>query len=312
MNELLERAVDGMLSEAEEADLARRLGDDPDLARELVEIARDEALLAETLGRRRTRRVPKPTGFGWFLAGAAAVLLAILAAILFTGGDDLRYDRAQVRDLSGQAAQAVDRGDYERGIALYRQALAVAERHEALKSQAAAIRREIADTEAMRQALAEWTSLKAECERSDFESRDLIREFQARVKAHRERPWKSEVEPILERLEHLYDTSLEMEKASGFQTTRARISKQYLVSEDFAGALAAWREYLGVTKESPKVDAELVRLNLRAREAWDRLMKEAEPLPRDERVKLLEEALPRFRGTDVEAEMRAKIEEWKK
>lgn len=344
MNDVLYRAVDGMLSEAEEAELAKRLGEEPDLASEMLKIARDEALLAEAFARRRTtRRLPqKSGGFGWFLAAAAAVLLGIVGIILLPGGRELDYDRARVKELTAEGATAVDRNDFERGEALYRQALELAEKHDELRGQAASIRATLADVSRMKsehaQALADWRALVAEFRRSEYsETKEGIQNFLSRAralqKAHeplglpwtkadpKEGPEKS-IAGMIEIADAEYKEALASARREGFQAMRARIEMLFLKegTEDFAGAIAAWQTYIDTTRDTEgktKAPGALMDVNRRAFGAWDRLKKKAETLSRDEAVRVLKNALPRFVGcrfneTDIEAEIRAKIEELKR
>lgn len=82
--EFLERALAGLLAPEEERTLAARLKAQPALARRLIELAREEALLAETLAQARAERalrwenLPRRT---WGLA-AAGLAAAALAAFL--------------------------------------------------------------------------------------------------------------------------------------------------------------------------------------------------------------------------------------
>lgn len=86
--DLLERALAGLLGPEEERSLAARVKGEPALARRLIELAREEALLAETLAQaraertlRRENRPRRPRGLP--AAGlAAAALAAFLVVVL--------------------------------------------------------------------------------------------------------------------------------------------------------------------------------------------------------------------------------------
>lgn len=112
-DDLLDRALDGMLDEDGERALALRLKGDPALARRLMELARDEALLAEcassaralTAGRGPARRLRAAIV-------AAAILLAALLWSLIPKAPHPGLELADVRGaclLRGRPARAGDR-----------------------------------------------------------------------------------------------------------------------------------------------------------------------------------------------------------
>jgi hypothetical protein len=86
-DELLSRALDNELSPEEESSLAGRIRSEPSLARRMMELARDEALLGEGVAEARASRslaVPDAgraagrPGLLWFLALAAAATLLVV------------------------------------------------------------------------------------------------------------------------------------------------------------------------------------------------------------------------------------------
>lgn len=82
-DDLLERALDGGLDEAEERALAGRLASDPEAARRFMELAREEALLADVAGEARAVSSLRPTAPRWTaVALAASMLLALLGVIV--------------------------------------------------------------------------------------------------------------------------------------------------------------------------------------------------------------------------------------
>lgn len=286
----------------------------------------------------------------FLIGGAVVALLAIVAIIMLAGGpDELEYDRSQIKEKTAAAAKAVDANDFDKGIALYEEALKIAQKHEKLGPQVESIKKNIEDTK----------TAKTEREQAQVEWSDLVKEFNAgkytdggkeTVKAMKDKvtglqnkykdfgfSWitmdpkdKSATETnciakMVERLTQQYNTELEIEKGSGFQVTRARISKEFLAEKkDFAGALAEWQKYIETVKsEDAKRMArnEVVKVNSLANEDWDRLKKKADAFVaggnKEDALKVLEEALPRFPGckfneVDLEAAMKAKIEELKK
>jgi hypothetical protein len=106
-DELLARALENELSPDEEAALAARLKAEPALARRMMALSRDEALLAEGVKEAQATRQLSPSGtvpssgrgsLAWLLAfGAAAALL-----VLFLPRTDAA--RAQLLDLRGSVA----------------------------------------------------------------------------------------------------------------------------------------------------------------------------------------------------------------
>ncbi len=113
-DDLLERALAGMLEEPEERGLAGRLKAEPALARRMMELAREEALLAEAVSERRAlaaqapRRPARPR---FWIAGAAAALLLGLAALLLrpAGPDESDYTAEVVAAEGAIEARAGDR-----------------------------------------------------------------------------------------------------------------------------------------------------------------------------------------------------------
>jgi hypothetical protein len=76
--DLLDRGLAGLLSDDEERSLAERLKAEPALARRMMELSREEALLSETVRERRALAAPKRRLWPW-----AAAAAGLLAAILF-------------------------------------------------------------------------------------------------------------------------------------------------------------------------------------------------------------------------------------
>jgi ferric-dicitrate binding protein FerR (iron transport regulator) len=86
--DLLDRALEGGLSDEEERALVDRLTREPDLARRIVERSRDEALLAEWAEERRALSRERPSaGARWswrpLVAAAALLVTGILAIVLW-------------------------------------------------------------------------------------------------------------------------------------------------------------------------------------------------------------------------------------
>jgi hypothetical protein len=82
-DDFLQGALEG---EVDEAELAARLAAEPALARRYLELARDEALLHEVAAASRDARALAPrsaVGPRWVLPAAAALLVSVLAAVLF-------------------------------------------------------------------------------------------------------------------------------------------------------------------------------------------------------------------------------------
>jgi ferric-dicitrate binding protein FerR (iron transport regulator) len=114
--DLLERALAGLLGPAEERALADRLKADPALARRLIELSREEALLAEEVAGRRalaaevrrpSRRRARTVGLS---AAAAAALIGLAALLLRPPPPDQTDYTAVVVSVEGPAsARAGDR-----------------------------------------------------------------------------------------------------------------------------------------------------------------------------------------------------------
>jgi ferric-dicitrate binding protein FerR (iron transport regulator) len=110
-DEILERALAGWLDAEEERALAARLREEPALARRLIALAREEALLAEAVTEARAERdlrkkaVPRPL---WKVA-AAGIAAAALAAFLFlrTGPPDTDEEGFVIVSSAGPASVRV-------------------------------------------------------------------------------------------------------------------------------------------------------------------------------------------------------------
>ncbi len=107
-----------------------------------------------------------------------------------------------------------------------------------------------------------------------------------------------------------------------FQQVRNKIHDRYLRegkgSENYAGAVKAWGEFLGNPKVSRRdkhfVGGQVEKLNRMADAAWRTLLSRAEKMNNEDADQTLRENLPRFegcvfKGSDLGKEIRDKIKE---
>lgn len=283
----------------------------------------------------------------FLIGGAVVALVAIVAVIMiFSGGGDLEYDRSQIKEKTAAAAKAIDGNEFDKGVALYEEAMKLAQKHKELGPQVESIKKSIEDAKLMKSdremAFTDWGNLVKTFKESKYsgEGKDKIKEFLDRIaaiqKAHdplglpwckadpKEGPEKS-IKAMKEVVDAEYKEALASARREGFQAKRAEIDRQFLKEgqEDFAGALAAWQSYLDTTKDAEgktKAPGAITDVHRRAFGSWDRVRKKADNTATSDKeaaAKILEEALPKFAGckfndTDIEAEIKAKIADLRK
>ncbi|MBI2901667.1 MAG: FHA domain-containing protein [Planctomycetes bacterium] len=282
-----------------------------------------------------------------FVIAGAGVALAVITIliVLFAGkGDDLEFDRNRIKEITGEAAKAVDRDEFDKAVGLYQDAIKLCERHkDKLSQQKEQLKKEIEQVNGYKKdrenASSEWESVKKEFNDNKYsEKEDGIRDFMNRVKRvrdnHRElkRPWAlpqgtSEIDKMYEKLENQYNTEMQIRKAEGYNFKRNEINRKFLSQdgkEDYGGAIQAWTEYIGTTRDAEgkrKGPEEILKICRDAYGAWERLSRKTANMEKAEALERLREHQPRFKGCkfekdgvlhDIEKEIADRIAELEK
>lgn len=216
------------------------------------------------------------------------------------------------------------------------------------------------DKKLREEALVEWTNLHREYLANAYSQKEGgTKEMETRAdklkKAHQtlNRPWTrvgvpcvldkdkctvrkpdeiakiSEFDRLTEVLAMQVKEEIAQKGREGFQAKRNAIIKQYITSkeeEDFAGQIKAWTEYKDTTKDAEgrqKSPGEIVKVNQRANEAWEKILNRINGKTKEEALEILRRQQPRFQGCkvvddsgsvvrDIEKEIADKIAELEK
>lgn len=253
----------------------------------------------------------------------------LLLALTSCGDDDLAWDKAQIRELSSKAAAAEDKRDFDGAIALYQQALALAEKYKDLKSQRASLRQSIEDAkkskDAHAKAKAEFAALLEDHEKHAYPAtREGILEF-----LHRARRVRSTLEALnlpTQRVTEVLtalDRELPNEPQDSMAFHRKQVAEAHLQKgkEDFPAARDAWKRVLEKTKNPDvkrRAPEEIENLNRLSVEAWNSLRFRAIEIEDPKKAaEFLRGHVERFRGCklhdrNIEQEILDRIRELEK
>lgn len=258
---------------------------------------------------------------------------ALILALASCGDDDFAWDKHQVRELRSKAAAAEEKKDFDGAVDLYRQALALAEKHEKLQAERSALRQCI--DEALRakadhdQAKADGEALIRDHEAHAYpNTKDGIREFLDRAKRVLQTCdvlgiAKRRIAQIVEAVDKEYEGKLREGDDDTISGHRKRVARDFLQKgkEDFPGAIAEWKSVIertanpDVRRRGPE---EIEKVHQLAFEAWHDLRFRAIELDDPKAAaEFLRKQLPRFRGcrfkdVDLEDAMLERIQELEK
>lgn len=261
------------------------------------------------------------------LGGIGVVFLLVVGWILFgsSSGDQNQVIREKFTALMASAAQLEVDHKIDDANKKLNEVLSLVGGMEGYKTQAAEIRQRIKANEDEKKLMAEATGRFAEFEKKfdtmkPENARELSLEGKALMAAVEKVSfeWKPRLKIILEKIEKVRDTEKAIEDRQDFQKMRNEIvEKNNLGSKkgdaNYAGALTAWAAYVAQpSADKGKAEGAAKIVQQQAREEYRTI--EGRAKRNTDKAAALAEAekqLPRFAGTDVEADFKKLLEELK-
>jgi hypothetical protein len=134
---------------------------------------------------------------------------------------------------------------------------------------------------------------------------DLYSEAKSLVNQYRMTSSGDEFVAIRDGLQRWANTEASGDWLKDYNPNKARIQSKYLDAGDFAGAVKEWNQFREVSNASDlksRVDSEIQSINILSQQAAEKILAEV-GTGADARAKI-EEAQPRFMGTDGGASLR--------